>query len=56
MAEPSAQLNEQSDDPGIGQEVVVAPVVTQVVDVAPAIDEATGISVNTGHLFLSAAL
>jgi hypothetical protein len=50
MAEPPAQLNEQSDDPGIGQEVVVAPVVTQAVAVASAIDEATGISVNTGHL------
>ncbi|KAK2366696.1 protein FAR1-RELATED SEQUENCE [Trifolium repens] len=45
--------------PVIGQEVVVAPVVTQVVVVAPGIDEAyaaTGISLNTGYLFLKAAL
>jgi hypothetical protein len=45
MAEPPAQLNEQSDDPDIGQEVVVAPV-----------DEPIDISVNTGNLFLSVAL
>jgi hypothetical protein len=45
MAESPAQLNEQSDDPDIGQEVVVAPV-----------DEPIGISVNTCHLFLNAAL
>jgi hypothetical protein len=68
MAEPPAQLNEKSDDPDIGQEVVVAPVVTQVVVVAPDIsqvnaaepsideaDAAPDISVNTGHLFLNAA-
>jgi hypothetical protein len=69
MAKPPAQLNGQHDDPDIGQEVVVAPVVTQAIAVAPyipqvnaaepGIDEAgaaTGISVNTGHLFLNAAL
>jgi hypothetical protein len=45
MAESPAHLNEQSDDPSIGKEVVVAPV-----------DEPIGISVNTGNLFLNAAL
>jgi hypothetical protein len=45
MAEYPAQLNEQSDDPGIGQEVVIVLV-----------DEPIGISINTGHLFLNAAL
>jgi hypothetical protein len=62
-------LNQQSDDPGIGKEMVVAPVVTQVVDVAPGIsqanaakpdideaDTAPGIFVNTGNLFFNAAL
>jgi hypothetical protein len=69
MAESPAQLNQQSDDPGIGKEMVVTPVVTQVVDVAPGIsqanaakpdideaDTAPGISVNTGNLFFNAAL
>jgi hypothetical protein len=68
MAEPPAQLNEQSDDPEIGQEVVAAPVITQAVPIAPDIskvnavepgideaDAAPDISVNTGHLFLNAA-
>jgi hypothetical protein len=67
MAKPPAQLNEQSDDPGIGKEVVVAPVITQSTDVAPDIsqanaaepgiakaDAAPGIFVNTGNLFFKA--
>jgi hypothetical protein len=45
MAEAPAQLNEQNDDPRIGNEVVAAPV-----------DEPIGISINTGNLFLNAAL
>jgi hypothetical protein len=45
MAEAPAQLNEQNDDPHIGNEVVAAPV-----------DEPIGISINTGNLFLNAAL
>jgi hypothetical protein len=69
MAEPPAQLNEQSNDPDIGKEVVVAPVVTQSVDVAPGISQANavelgiveacaapGISVNTSNLSFNAAL
>jgi hypothetical protein len=34
MADPPAQLNQQFDEPGIGNEVVVAPVVGQEIDVA----------------------
>ncbi|MCI74774.1 hypothetical protein A2U01_0096038, partial [Trifolium medium] len=29
MAEPPAQLNAQSDEPSIGNDVVVAPIVSQ---------------------------
>jgi hypothetical protein len=35
MAEPPAQLNQKSDEPDIGKDVVVAPNVTQDMIVGP---------------------